>query len=558
MRRFLATCALAALAATTPAVCDEAPPAASAPIPEAAPVADAAQTVPDDATLEKEGAVIGDIEVRAHDIFDPEQPGENNAIFRAANKLHIDTRRSVIRKQLVFDSGDPYSRRRLEESERALRTNGYLYDAKIRPVRYENGRVDVTVETRDLWTLRLGVGVGRGGGANAVRFGLQDQNFLGLGKELTVRRVSNVDRTETLYRYRDPNVLGRHGLFTAAYSANSDGMTSELSGERPFYSLDSRWAAGAGMATSDRVDAVYHAGEVTSRYRREASTFGIHGGFSRGLQGDRTTRLLFGFTRSEERFSAVPGEAVPLDFPQDKLVAYPWVGFEQVQDQFVKVTDLDKLQRTEDHNLGRELRGRIGYSSTAFGADRDQWIYDASYSQGFNPGNGAMLVVDGGVAGRYGTAVENLVVGGGFRFDARNFGRQIFHVDFHGNFGSNLDPENRFLLGGDNGLRGYPLRYVEGDRRVLLTVEQRLYSDWHVLKLLYVGGAVFYDAGLAWDGDDPVTANRPLLQDAGIGLRLSSSRAAHGGMLKIDLAFPLNAPPGAPSHQVVVSTGATF
>src|SRR6185503_6036395 len=125
-----------------------------------------------------------------------------------------------------------------------LRTNGYLYSATIRPVRYEDNRVDLRVETRDVWTLRLGLGVGRGGGENSVRFGIQDENLLGTGKEVAYRKSSNVDRSETLYRYRDKNLAGRHVQVLAAYSANSDGSYSTFSVERPFYAMDAHWSAG--------------------------------------------------------------------------------------------------------------------------------------------------------------------------------------------------------------------------------------------------------------------------------------------------------------------------
>ena len=42
-----------------------------------------------------------------------------------------------------------------------------------------------------------------------------------------------------------------------------------------------------------------------------------------------------------------------------------------------------------------------------------------------------------------------------------------------------LDPDMQLLIGGDNGLRGYPLRYEAGTSRALLTVEQRFYTDWY-------------------------------------------------------------------------------
>ena len=109
----------------------------------------AAAEVPDDATLESNGAVIGSITIEAASIFDVENPKEDKKLFRGANKLHRTTRDSVMRRQLTFSEGDRYSRAALDESERALRHNGYLYDASVRPFYYEDNRVDIVVRTRD-------------------------------------------------------------------------------------------------------------------------------------------------------------------------------------------------------------------------------------------------------------------------------------------------------------------------------------------------------------------------------------------------------------------------
>ena len=86
------------------------------------------------------------------------------ALFRLANTLHIKTRPRVIRRQLLFKSGDRYVRRVVDETERILRTNSYFYDAWIQPVRYHDGKVDLKVTTKDVWTLNPGFNYSRSGG----------------------------------------------------------------------------------------------------------------------------------------------------------------------------------------------------------------------------------------------------------------------------------------------------------------------------------------------------------------------------------------------------------
>jgi len=79
--------------------------------------------LPSAAELEAAGATIGRVIIDKQNVFDTSKPGENKSIFRLANRWHIVTRDSVIEQQLLFRSGDPFSQRILEESERLLRVN---------------------------------------------------------------------------------------------------------------------------------------------------------------------------------------------------------------------------------------------------------------------------------------------------------------------------------------------------------------------------------------------------------------------------------------------------
>ena len=107
-------------------------------------------------------------------------------------------------------------------------------------------------------------------------------------------------------------------------------------------------------------------------------------------------------------------------------------------------------------------------------------------------------------------------------------------------------------------MRGYPLRYQSGEHRALLTVEERVYTDWYAFKLFRVGGAVFYDVGRAWGGPFQNPTNPGWLSDAGFGLRILSDRASFGNILHADVAFPLNPDPSIRSMQFLVKTYANF
>ncbi len=526
------------------------------------------------------GSVIGEVRVVAKDLFDPDKPGEDSKLFRLANRVHRSTRPEVIERQLLFRPGEVFSPELIAESARLLRQNDYLYDVEIQPVLREDGKVDVEVTTRDVWTLEGGASFSRSGGTNNTSVWLEDTNFLGSGKEVTIQRIGTVDRTSNLVRYRDPNLLGSRVRLTASYADNSDGGRQRFELERPFHSLSSRWTAGVRTFRDERLEQLFTAGKAIEGFEHRHDFLEVFGGLSRGLVNGVARRFRMGFTYSSDEFTASerfpvsesPFKAllqkpqVNVPIPKDRALAYPWISFESVQDGFVVERDLDRIQRSEDVNLGRQLHFLLGLSSPTFGGDGKRWIVQSAASAGWRPAPRQLVLAQLGVSTRWATGeAENLVAGGRVRWYARDFGEHLFFASLGADLAHRLDDEDQLLLGGDSGLRGYPLRYQAGDRRVLLTLEQRFFSRRELFHLVHVGAAVFFDAGQAWFATPPSGRNpqlaaqeRRILKDAGIGLRLGSSRSSRGAVLHLDVAFPLDANRSIDRVQWLVSTSETF
>lgn len=144
------------------------------------------------------------------------------------------------------------------------------------------------------------------------------------------------------------------------------------------------------------------------------------------------------------------------------------------------------------------------------------------------------------------------------RYYWRHSANRVFFASVTGTQSSNLDPEDQLLLGGDNGLRGYPLRYQAGTSNALVTIEERFYTHWQPLKLVNVGTAVFMDVGRTWGRDPFAVAPSGWLPDVGFGLRLGSARSGLGNVLHIDLAFPLSGGNDIDSMQLLIETRKSF
>jgi Omp85 superfamily domain len=532
-------------------------------------VADAAPTptppealqsnLPSDAELENSGALIGTIDIDNQDIFDPRDPREDRALFRLTNRLHIETRPELIRQQLLFKTGDRYSKRLLDESERILRAERFIYDADIVPTRYADGRVDLMVTTRDVWSLNPGVSFGRRGGKSTYGIELEELNLLGRGVAIALSKKSGVDRDILRFDFIDRHLLGRRLELLASYANNSDGNAWELGLERPFFALDTRWAAGVDFAKFERIDPLYQLGEETYRFREQARTAEIYAGRSAGLSEGWVQRWLVGLTLDQHRFDPLPLTPPPFVLPEDRDLAYPWIGWELVEDQFDTKRNHDQIERTEDVFLGTRLQARLGYSSTGLGADRNALIYQATVDRGFKPSPSSTLTLSTALNGRNesGNSADLLL-----ETEARYYYEQdehwLFFASVDAAYGKNLDTDHQILLGGDNGLRGYPLRYQGGDKRARFTLEQRYFSDWYPFRLFRVGGAVFFDAGRTWGDDELGTPNLGVLKDVGIGLRLGNSRSGLGSIIHIDLAFPLDGPSDIDNVQLLLETRREF
>ena len=515
--------------------------------------------LPSDAELAAAGVRIGEIRIRPLEIFDTSIPEEDTGLFRLANKLHIRTRESVIADQLLFGSGEPYDGRLLQESARLLRNTRYLHDALIEPVALRDGVVDVEVTTHDVWTLNPGISFGRSGGESTSGFELEELNLLGLGTQIGISRTRDVDRTSTLLKYRDRQ-LGRSWWALALdYADNSDGQRKGLLLDHDFYALDTRWAAGASFLDDERIDSRYDRGEIVDEYlvRRKAAT--VYGGWSKGLVAGQVLRWRAGYTYDDRRFDVVPGSKLPADVPPDRKLAYPWISAEWLQDDFREDRNRDQIERTEDFAYGWRARGRIGHSSPTFGADRNAFVFDGQVSRGFAWGRNDSLLMNASFDGRHEDGqFRDLLLEAEARYYRRHSERRLSFAALSVAVGHELSADRQVLLGGDNGLRGYPLRYQGGEGRWLFTVEQRFFSDWYPFRLVNVGGAVFADVGSAFGANPYGSKNRDILADVGFGLRLGNSRSGLGNVLHIDLAFPLNADKSIKSMQLLVETKRSF
>jgi len=508
--------------------------------------------------MEAAGAIVGEIRIDPQNIFDVSDPKEDYLLYRLANMLHVVTREGVVRRTLLFKTGDKLSVRLIEESERLLRSTLQIYGARIRAVGYHDGVVDLEVVTRDRWTLDPSISFSRKGGVNTDRIGVKDDNFLGTGLSVGFLRSSNVDRTSNTFNVSHPHALGPFTSASYSYSDTSDGKAWGAALGRPFYALDTRYAWGAATGHDERNDAVYVGGVNTGVYRRDHSEANVFYGESGGLINGWTRRHSIGVLYEDNGYSRIPGESPAGELPSDLIVTAPYYRFELIEDRFRTGVNLNQIGKPEDFNLGLGVNTLVGRSLSWLGSTRQQWIYQATFSKGGDIGERGLMRGAVSFSGRYASGGEQQQSNMDLRYFHRHESGFTFFGSFTGSMLRNPDIPNSLTLGGDNDLRGYPLRYQSGDKSVLLTLEERAYTDWYPFRLIRIGGAVFYDGGRAWGGATPNTGNAGWLSDVGFGLRFLTDRSSKSNILHLDIAFPLNRAQGVDAVQFLVYTRVTL
>ena len=516
-------------------------------------------SVPTFAQLESAGAVIREIRINPQNIFNLDDSDENNWLFRLANRLHIGTRPSVIEKILLFKSGERVSIQKIEETERLLRSVRFLYDVEIKPVAHADGMVDIEVVTRDTWTIDVTGSLSRSGGNNKTSIGLKEYNLLGTGLRVGFSRMSDADRKGTEFEISYPQAFDGRTTISYAQANFDDGRRKSAAIQRPFYALDTRWAGGATSNDDDRIESLYNAGETISQYRHRQKFAEIFGGWSPGLINGWTQRYLIGARTRDDVYLVEPGRMPPALLPVKQELHAVFFRHEVVEDKFIKLKNRDQIARPEYFRFGFNSQLQVTRALESLGSTRSAWLYSAFVSNGYSFESHSDLFVSGAAERRIAsTGVPMTQIGGAVRYYIPQGKNMLFYAALSGDRVRDGGIADQLLLGGDNGMRGYPSRYQAGERRAVLTLEERAYTDWYPFRLLRVGGAVFFDYGRAWGGLNQNIANPGWLADIGVGLRIAVDRAAFANVLHLDIAVPLNRAPGIKPVQFVVKTEVTF
>lgn len=525
--------------------------------------------------------IIRDIDIDIREIFDDPDLG---SFYRTANSLKINTRKEIIKRELLLRQGHPFTQFDLEESERVLRSLRYIRAVKITPV-YEGDFVDIKVSVQDTWTLIPYLSFSAGSGSTDEKaIGLTESNLAGFGKriELLYRDKDGRESIESVWQ--DDRVMGTHNRMLLGYFDRSDGYRYITSIGKPYRNLDSKRSWGVDFDVMDGVGRLYDAGDERFIFGQERLDLDLYYSFSKRITEDVINRFYTGYELNNYKFreatlkdfddADINPDSVLMDpslIPTNRKFSYPYLSYSRIEADFISHSYVDRFDRVQDFNLGNVFTAKLGYAPTDFGSSSDAIIFSFNDSDGFNISDRSFLRGEVGTAGRIekGELLNGLLRGEikfvyllGPRFLGEQFiGNHTIVASSNINYGYELDGEREFYVGGATGIRGYDSRTFYGDKSFFVNVEDRFHLVDDILKLVSVGGAFFVDIGGATTDSLGDLLVDELYGDFGVGLRLAFPRSTGGRVLRLDLAVPFrDGPDGTNGYEVrfVIEGGSLF
>lgn len=507
---------------------------------------------------EPEGKLVEEIQAVPLDVFDERDPMPD-----FVNVLHVTTRERVIRREVLLEEGAPYRSVLAHETARNLRDVAQLSIVLVVPTRGSRpDRVRVLVITKDVWSLRLNwLLQSQNGHINYLLLNPSEENLLGshaivgglfvldpavysLGITLAHRRL-----------FGSHEQVGLSGSFIRNRDTGAaEGSFGEFRYGQPLYSLDTRWSWGTSILWRHDIERRFRGVQVdtydapvTAAHERIPQEFNrdrLYGGYQLVRSFGRRFKydLSFGIEAERGVYHApeLPGvdpraraQFAARQLPVSDQRVSPFVQLHAHRTDFASLIEVETLGLQEDFRRGHDLVLRLYPASSSLGSTRTLFGSLAQLSYTFPIGDGLLRPFAGTRLEYASGGRDDALLEGRVRFVSPRlgFGRLVLDAQFLDRVRNYLN--QRFVIGGDNRLRGYAPGEARGASVIAASAELRT-SSFDLLSA-QVGAAAFYDVG---DAKDDVH-DFQLKQGVGLGLRVLFPEFDRI-VLRADWGFPLS------------------
>ncbi|MBL0169134.1 MAG: hypothetical protein IPP90_00185 [Gemmatimonadaceae bacterium] len=501
------------------------------------------------------GQRISDVVIITQPPYAERLPERLEFLRKTARAVHSNTRDDVVRGYLLLRPGDVCNQIRRAESERILRAQPFLVDARILVFDDENGGVRLEVETRDEFSLIFEPALTTVAPVlRAVRLG--ESNIAGTARLMSLEWRDGLAYHDVLgVRFTDYQFGGGRNELRAYGIRHPRGQEMRVDFVRPYYTDLQRFAFLASVdghrdyANFRRPTGPGNSVNVT---RQSA----VVGGIKRIGSIRRLQLAGFSLTHSREAIDSAtvviekagfqPDIGAPLGVSfrrQNVARANALYGVRLLR--FAPAQGFDALTGTQDLRIGLQL-GTVYGQGIPIGAarDRDRFMAAGLYAGvgGAKSFLGTQLL--GEARNDQGTrSWDNHIVSGRMAWYFRPAIRQLTVVSAEWSMGRDMRTPFQLSFGDRlGGLLGHHDSRSAGAQRLVLRAEQRLVIPSR-LNVADIGVAGFAEAGRLWgEHSVPYSSTTPVRGSVGISL-LAAVPPRSRRLWRFDFALPVGSDP---------------
>jgi len=410
-----------------------------------------------------------------------------NFLARTWNSLHLKTRDITIRNLLLVRQNQPFDSLLVKESERLVRSRGYVHDVSfyVRIVSKNSDSVDIFIRELDNWSIIPKAE----STASSFTINLLEKNFLGSGHEFrniyTWNHTTGEDAFNT--RYYIPNFRNTYINSTLLYGVDeNENFVKSFAVDRPFFSPFARWAAGASFAQIFRNDSIMNSDSVyvPQRFKYNSQDYWA-GNATRIFKGNtefsRTTNLVTTGRFLRIRYLEKPSETIDtLHFYTNEDFYLAGIGIstrKYVMDKYIfdfglpEDVPIGKVYALTGGYQVKNNVGRVYLGARVSLGNYYEWGYLSSnfeYGTFFRTNQAEQGVALAGLS--YFTGLKEI---GNWKF------RQFAKLQL--TFGINRFATDSLTLKDGYGLDGFNSSGLSGTTRILFTLQTQSYAPWNFI-----------------------------------------------------------------------------
>ncbi len=501
------------------------------------------------------GQPISDIVVITQPPFTERLPRSLEWVRRTARAVHVNTQDDVVRRFLLMKVGETCNQIQRAESERILRAQPFLVDARIRVYDDESGGVRLEVETRDDFSLIFepilqskspvfrGIRLGESNiGGSAMMAAVNWRDGLAFNDELGIEVANR-------------QFGGKRNELRASAQRNRFGQDMRFEVIRPYYT-DLQRFAWIGSVGGTRGPVEFRRGELPRNaltVRREFANLGaltrvgpigrlklVGASITRETQSTDETSMML--TRDGVQRDTV-NAPIPSFRSQSVVRANALLGVRAIR--FVRVQGFDALTGAQDVRVGMQL-GLVAGRSLNIGQARDRDHFLAANLYGAYGGEKSFVGLQAISEARFdreSRAWDNVVTSGRLAWYFRPAVNQTSIVEAQWSAGRDMRVPFQLSLGDrEGGLLGHRNSSQAGAQRLIVRGEQRLVIPTR-LNVADMGLAAFAEAGRLWSEQSvPYSITTPWRGAVGVSV-LAALPPRSRRLWRVDFALPVSGDP---------------